>query len=135
MLLNESGSAQAEAEEGAPSGEGKEEVKPEAAAASAAQGKRKPSPGPDEPQAKRSRPDSPRKGRRVTEKEVVGVLVGPGRMRPKDLINPFKPHIRNKEDKDEFMKMVKLIGKLVKDGGESYVVLNDAAKLKYGISE
>ena len=33
------------------------------------------------------------------------------------------------------MKMVKLIGKLVKDSGESYVVLNDAAKLKYGISE
>tara|TARA_B110001452_G_scaffold177970_1_gene149332 strand:+ start:257 stop:1573 length:1317 start_codon:yes stop_codon:yes gene_type:complete len=139
-LLSESGSAGTEAQEGgAASSEGKEgkrdEVKPEgAAAASTAPGKRKPSPGPDEPQAKRSRPDAPRKGR-VTEKEVVGVLAEHGRMRLKDLINPFKPHIRNQEDKAEFMKMVKLIGKLIKDNGESYVVLNDAAKHKYGISD
>ena len=137
-LLNEPGPAQAEAHEGAASGEGKEgkkdEVKLEGAVASAAQGKRKPSPGPDEPQAKRSRPDAPRKGR-VTEKEVVGVLAEHGRMRLRDLIAPFKPHIRNKEDKDEFMKMVKLIGKLIKESGESYVVLNDAAKHKYGIKD
>ena len=51
-------------------------------------------------------------------------------MRFKDLIKPFKPHIRNQEDKAEFMKMLKLIGKLIKDNGESYVVLNDAAKHK-----
>ena len=45
-----------------------------------------------------------------------------GRMRPKDLIDSLKPRICKMEYNAKFLKMVELIGKLIKDDAESYIV-------------
>ena len=43
-------------------------------------------------------------------------------MRPKDLIDSLKPRICKMEYNAKFLKMVELIGKLIKDDAESYIV-------------
>ena len=86
-----------------------------------------PPPGADEP----SQGARPRR-ERVTEGEVVTLLARHGRMRLADLVTPFKPQIRNQQDKADFMELLKLVGRLEMDGGEVHIVLEGATKHEHG---
>lgn len=69
----------------------------------------------------------------VQEKDVVLLIHEHGTMQLKELVAKFKPLLEDKEDKAQFMAMVKNVATLVKDSDPKVLVLNESTLDQYGL--